>query len=263
MIEINKIYNENCLDTMKCMPDNFIDLTVTSPPYDNLRDYKGYTFPFEEIAKELYRITKEGGILVWVVNDSVIQGSETLNSFRQAIYFKDVCGFKVHDTMIWLKSNFANPSSTRYHQLFEYMFIFCKGNIKTFNPIKDKENITKFKSLFGVNTNRLKNGEMKFQKSKKVSQYGMRGNTWKFNTVGQDNPCTQNSHPAMYPEKLANDHIISWSDEGHLVYDPFMGSGTTAKMCIANKRNWIGSEISKEYCEIIKKRIKEVQVKLF
>lgn len=262
-MEINKIYNENCLDTMKRMPDNYIDLTVTSPPYDDMRDYKGYSFDFENIAKELYRVTKEGGMIVWVVNDSVKDGSETLNSFRQAIYFKDVCRFKVHDTMIWLKSNFANPSSTRYHQLFEYMFVLSKGNIKTFNPIKDKENITKFKTQFGINTHRQKNGEMKLKKNKEVSQYGMRGNTWKFNTVGQENPCMQNSHPAMFPEKLVSDHIISWSNENDLVYDPFMGSGTTAKMSIANKRNWIGSEISSEYCEIIKQRITGVQVKLF
>ena len=99
-MELNKIYNEDCLVTMSRMPDNFIDLTVTSPPYDGLRDYNGYSFPFEDIAKELFRTTKEGGIVVWIVNDATINGSETLTSFKQAIYFNEV-GFNVHDTMIW------------------------------------------------------------------------------------------------------------------------------------------------------------------
>lgn len=262
MIEINKIYNENCLDTMKRMPDNFIDLTVASPPYDNLRDYKGYTFPFEEIAKELYRITKEGGVVVWIVNDATIEGNETGTSFKQALYFKQI-GFNLHDTMIWEKPNFSNPSKTRYHQIFEYMFIFSKNKLKTFNPIKDKKNIYSGKSCFGINNYRLKNGNMQVRNKNEINELGMRTNIWKSNTVGQENPSTSNFHPAMFPEKLVSDHIMSWSNENDLVYDPFMGSGTTAKMSIANKRNWIGSEISSEYCEIIKERIKGVQIKLF
>jgi site-specific DNA-methyltransferase (adenine-specific) len=139
-IEVNKIYNEDCLLTMGRMPNNFIDLVVTSPPYDNLRDYKGYEFDYKKIIKELYRIVKDGGVVVWVVGDSVVDGSETGNSFRQALYFKKI-GFRIYDTMIYEKHNFSHPESNRYHQIFEYMFVFSKGNPKTFNPIKDRKNV--------------------------------------------------------------------------------------------------------------------------
>ena len=254
-MEINKIYNENCLDTMARMPDGFIDLTVTSPPYDNLRDYKGYSFDFEKIAKELFRVTKDGGVVVWVVGDATIKGSETGTSFRQALKFMEI-GFKLHDTMIYEKANFSNPSSNRYHQQMEYMFIFSKGKPKTFNPIKDKENKYVTGSV-GQNGSRKKDGTRIKTEKRICGQYGMRSNIWRMKTVGQENFGKNIYHPAMFPESLARDHIISWSNEGDLVYDPFMGSGTTAKMAIINKRNYIGSEISKEYCEIAEKRIQE------
>jgi len=132
-MEINKIYNEDCLDTMKHMPDNFIDLVVTSPPYDKLRDYKGFTFDFENIAKELYRVTKQGGVVVWVVADATVNGSETGTSFKQALYFKEI-GFNLHDTMIYYR--WSGPlTHRRYEQEFEYMFILVKGKLETFNPI--------------------------------------------------------------------------------------------------------------------------------
>lgn len=139
-MQINKVYNENCLDTMSRMPDNFINLTVTSPPYDNLRDYKGYSFDFEPIADDLFRVTKQGGVVVWIVNDATVNGSETGTSFKQALYFKEI-GFNLHDTMIYLKPNFSAVGAlkTRYAPVFEYMFVLCKGKLKTFNPIKDKK----------------------------------------------------------------------------------------------------------------------------
>lgn len=237
MIEINKIYNEDCLLTMKSMPDNFIDLVVTSPPYDNLREYNGYSFDFQNTAKELYRVVKPNSVVVWVVGDATINGNETGTSFRQALYFKEI-GFNLHDTMIYEKSGMANPSSTRYHQIFEYMFVFCKGKIKTFNPIKDREN--KYKGFAG--------GEQSFRED-----YGMRFNIWRYSNGGGNTSKDKNAfnHPAPFPDKLAEDHILSWSNENDLVYDPFMGSGTTAIACINLKRNYIGSEISKEYCEKI------------
>ena len=151
-MELNKIYNEDCLDTMAKMPDNFINLTVTSPPYDNLRQYNGYSFDFESIAKELFRVTKQGGVVVWIVGDETVKGSETGTSFKQALFFKEI-GFNLHDTMIYQKHNFSNPSSNRYHQIFEYMFVFSKGKPKTFNPIKDRKNIEAGKiGCWGKNT---------------------------------------------------------------------------------------------------------------
>ena len=243
MIEINKNYNESNLETMAKMPDNFIDLTVTSPPYDNLRTYNGYCFDFENIAKELFRVTKEGGVIVWVVGDATVKGSETGTSFRQALFFKEI-GFRLHDTMIYEKNSASYPAhrkSTRYTQIFEYMFIFCKGRIKTHNLICDKKNKwAGYKDFSG----KLKNP---------VPDFSPRNNIWKYTTSFND----KSNHPAVFPEELAQDHILSWSNEDELVYDPFMGSGTTAKMCILNNRNWIGSEISSEYCDIIEERIKK------
>jgi len=252
-MEINKIYCESNLETMAKMPDNFVDLVVTSPPYDDLRTYNGYSFPFEEIAKELYRVVKKGGVVVWVVADATIDGSESGTSFNQALFFKEI-GFKLNDTMIWEKPVFTATGAlkSRYGQVFEYMFVFTKGNAKTFNPIKDKPN----KSFGRVKSGniRQKDGTTKPVSSigKPINEFGQRFNVWKIDAEMKRNI----KHPASFPEQLANDHIISWSNVGDLIYDPFMGSGTTAKMAMINNRNYIGSEISKEYCEIAEQRLK-------
>lgn len=241
-METNHIYNENCLDTMSRMPDDYVDMVLTSPPYDNLREYNGYSFDFENIARSLYRIVKQGGVIVWVVGDATIKGSETGTSFKQALYFKEI-GFNLHDTMIYQKSGMANPSSNRYHQIFEYMFVLCKDKINTFNPIKDREN--KYQGFAG--------GERSFR-----DKMGMRFNIWRYPNGGNNTSKDKNafSHPAPFPDKLAEDHILSWSNKGDLIYDPFMGSGTTAVACIKLGRKYIGSEISEEYCgEIIPTRI--------
>ena len=255
-MNINTIYNESNITTLERMPDDFIDLTVTSPPYDNLRDYKGYTFDFENLAKLLYQKTKQGGVVVWVVGDAVVKGSETGTSFKQALFFMQ-CGFRLHDTMIY--NRFGRfPDSTRYRGDFEYMFILSKGKPKTFNGIKDRKN--KKVGISTFSSERDRNGGMVYPKSeRRIKAYGCRGNIWQFNTGL--NCSTKDSiafkHPAIFPEKLANDHIISWSNKDNIIYDPFMGSGTTAKMAILNNRNYIGSEISAEYCEISQIRIND------
>lgn len=258
MIEINKNYNESNLETMAKMPDCFIDLTVTSPPYDNLRDYKGYSFNFEDIAKELYRVTKEGGVVVWVVGDATVNGSETGTSFKQALYFKEI-GFNLHDTMIYQKISYMpNKKAKRYDSLFEYMFVFSKGKPKTFNEIiENRTNIEKSVCKKDIMI-RQKDGT--FKKSERINKglVKKKGNVWTYlNNSNSTKDKIAFEHPAIFPEQLANDHIISWSKENDLVYDPFMGSGTTAKMSILNNRNWIGSEISSEYCNIIEERVKK------
>jgi len=248
-IELNKIYNEDCIQTMNRMPDNFIDLTVTSPPYDNLRTYNGYSFDFESIAKELYRVTKEGGVVVWLVGDATIKGSETGTSFKQALFFME-CGFKLHDTMIWNKGAFTAVGAlkTRYAQVFEYMFVLVKGKIKTFNPLKDRLNQNQTGTF--LKNKRLADGTMgEVGKYGKRNKYGQRFNIWKLANTDRS------KHPAVFPEQLVNDHIISWSNENDIVYDCFMGSGTTAIAAIKENRNYIGSEISKEYSHIIEERI--------
>jgi site-specific DNA-methyltransferase (adenine-specific) len=267
MIQLDKIYNEDCLITLSKIDDNVIDLTVTSPPYDDLRTYNnhisgkktefnGYSFDFENIAKELYRTTKEGGIVVWVVGDSTEKGSETGTSFRQALFFKEV-GFKIHDTMIYMKNNFSNPSSNRYHQIFEYMFILSKGKPKTFNSIKDRKNIYGGQiGSWGKNTSRQVDGTMVERKKKVIEEYGQRYNVWTYKTSknGQEDEIAY-QHPAIFPIQLVKDHIISWTNIGDVIFDPFMGSGTTAKAAVQSDRKYIGSEISKEYYEICNKRL--------
>lgn len=234
---LNTIHTENCLATMAKMSDNFIDLVLTSPPYDNLREYEGYDFDFETIAKELFRITK--GVLVWVVGDATINGSETGTSFKQALYFKSL-GFKLHDTMIYEKNSPAYPASrngNRYTQIFEFMFVFSKGKVPK-QLICDKPNKWAGHKDF---SGKLKNP---------VPDYSPRNNIWKYTTSFNGI-----KHPAPFPEQLAIDHIKSWSLPGQIVYDPFMGSGTTAKAAKDNGRIFIGSEISESYSQIARARI--------
>jgi DNA modification methylase len=235
----NKIYNEDCLITLGRLPDNSIQATITSPPYDDLRKYEGYSFDFDSIAKELFRVTKESGVVVWVVGDSTKNGSESGSSFRQALRFMEI-GFNLHDTMIYEKNSPAYPASrtsNRYTQIFEYMFVFSKGKPKA-NLIIDKPN-----KWAGHKDWR---GSLK----KPVPDFSPRNNIWKYTTSFNGV-----KHPAPFPEKLAEDHILTWTDEGDLIYDPFLGSGTTAKMALLNGRKFIGSEISESYCAISEQRI--------
>lgn len=259
-MELNKIYNEDCLVTMGKMPDNYIDLTVTSPPYDNLRDYKGYSFDFENIAKELARVTKKGGVIVWIVNDQCSNGSESGTSFRQALFFKDVCGLNLHDTMIYQKRNFSHPEKSRYHSVFEYVFILSKGRPKTFNPICDRKNITAgCLGNLGVNTFTEKDGSKSIRKKQITKEFGMRHNVWIGNTAGQENFCKKLLHPAIMPSWLCRDLIISFSNKNDLVYDCFGGSGTTAKQSKKLERNYIASEISFEYASLAELSLKELE----
>jgi len=246
---LNQIICGDNVAVMRQMPDRCIDLTVTSPPYDNLRTYNGFSFNFENVAKELYRITKDGGVVVWVVADATVNGSETGTSFKQALYFKEI-GFNLHDTMIYQTSK-PPMNDKRYQQCFEYMFVFSKGKIKTFNPILiDCKYAGKEMDATYYNTD----GTMKKRHGKNpVKDKKIKENIWYF--------CQRqaNGHPATFPEQLAQDHIISWSNPGDIVFDPFLGSGTTAKMAYLNGRNYCGIDISEEYCEIARRRVEQAQ----
>ena len=243
------------------LPDECIDLTVTSPPYDNLRTYNGYieqwSFEkFQGIAKELYRVTKQGGVVVWVVGDATINGSETGTSFKQALYFKEI-GFNLHDTMIYKKTKFPpiDPTTAyRYTGCFEYMFVFSKGKPKCCNYIKEK---CKHAGKRAVSYQRSKNDKLRYDRKEKnknhiVNDYKIKCNVWEYAS------CSVKGHPAPFPEQLAHDHIISWSNENDTVLDCFMGSGTTIKMAKILNRNFIGIEKEPKYYEIAKKRIESV-----
>lgn len=256
-METNRIYHGDCLEIMKNIPDGFIDLTVTSPPYDNLRDYNGYKFDFEGVAKELYRVTKEGGVVVWVVADRTVKGNESGTSFRQALHFKEI-GFNLHDTMIYEKNGSAMRGSLKgYNQLFEYMFVFAKGTIGTYNIIRDKSNKTAGHSR--LTSNRGKDGKVNIQGLCETENYTRRGNIWRYSTgyMQSSKDKIAFEHPAIFPEQLAEDHILSWSNPWDIVFDPMCGSGTTLKMALKNDRRYIGIDISKEYCEIAEKRIED------
>ncbi len=254
-IEINNVYTADCVEFMKKMEENSVDLTVTSPPYDELRHYNGYDFNFENIAKELYRITKKGGVVVWVVGDKIKKGNKSLTSFKQALFFQSI-GFNVHDVMIYRKKNTPFMRNNGYTNCFEYMFVFSKGSPKTFNALKTKtvrqgEAMLPFnKGADGINRKIL--GELKPEKTLT--------NIWEY-AVGLGGTTSDKiafEHPAVFPEKLAEDHILSWSNIGDIIFDPMCGSGTTCKMAIKNKRKYLGCDISKEYIEITKKRLKNL-----
>lgn len=253
-------YNLLCGDASKVLatlPDACVDLIVTSPPYDNLRVYNGFAFDFESIAGQLARVLKPGGVLVWVVGDQVINGSESGTSFRQALHFKDVLGLNLHDTMIYEKDMFAYPDKKRYRQIFEYMFVLSKGVPKTINLIADRPNKYAGDTVRGGS--RQSDGTLK-QKSgasagRVIADVGVRYNIWRY-TVGKNKSGDyDDNHPAVYPEKLAADHILSWSNPGDLVLDPFIGSGTSGKMALLNGRRFLGIDISAEYIEMSRDRM--------
>ena len=253
------LINADCLEAMKDITDGSVDLTVTSPPYDNLRTYNGNNEQWGEhiwkaVLEDLYRVTKDGGVVVWVVGDATIKGSETGTSFRQALHAME-CGFRLHDTMIWEKPHFANPSSNRCHQIFEYMFVLSKGKPEAFNPILDVP--IKYGKPVGKSSQRHRDGTITNTETSRASKgrFGARKNIWRINTAGQENFGKKCVHPAMFSTQLASDHIRSWSNEGDTVLDPFMGSGTTGVACKNLARNFIGIELDTEYFNIAKERI--------
>lgn len=265
---LNQILLGDSVEILKQLPSNSVDLTVTSPPYDNMRTYNGkvkdnkfddhFSFPFVDMANELFRVTKDGGIVVWVVNDQIINGGESGNSFRQALKFQEL-GFKIYDTMIYHKNGAPFPETGRYSQVFEYMFVLLKGKRpNTVNIIKDKPNRWAGTTPFGKRTIRGTEGELKeLEDTFTVAPHGSRYNVWYIhNGAGfttKDKFAYE--HPAMFPETLAEDHILTWSNEGDVVLDPMCGSGTTLKMAKMNNRNYIGIDIDEKYLDISRQRV--------
>jgi len=235
--------------------DNVIDLTLTSPPYDSLRNYNGYVFPFEEIAKELFRLTKQGGVVVWIAADATVGATETGTSFRQALYFKEI-GFNLHDTMIFRKRNpIPQIYRKRYNNEFEYMFVLSKGNVKTHNPIM-VDCIHAGLELNGTTyKNYSKNAQLREKPANTVRAKKIKGNIWEYVVGKKQEDQAAKAHPAPFPYELARDHIISWTGENDIVLDPMSGSGTTSVAAFELNRRYIGIDISREYCELARKRI--------
>jgi len=250
---VNNLIHDDCINVMQDMEPDLVDLTVTSPPYDDLRSYEDSIVWGESVWKTviagLYRVTKVGGVVVWIVSDQTIKGDESGTSFKQALWAKE-CGFRLHDTMIWDKCTFSSIGhfvGRRYGQVFEYMFIFSKGKLKTFNPIRDRRTISKV-GHSGRGAVIQRDGERRITPGYMVKKYSARFNIWKqsmsrVRIIGDD----KNDHPARFPLKLAHDHIKTWSNKGELVFDPFMGSGTTGKMAKLLGRYFIGVEKVRKY----------------
>ena len=263
---VNKIECGDCASLMSELPPECIDLVVTSPPYDDLRTYNGYRFDFKAIAYELYQVIKPGGVVVWVVGDQTVNGSKSGNSMRQALHFLEL-GFYLHDEMVYQKNGPAYPSTNRYYQVWEKMYIFSKGVPVTFNPLKDRKNRWAGQKWSKKRTRRKVDGTLTESpwSADQGGEYGVRFNVWKYN-VGAGYSSSDDfahDHPAIYPEALANDHILTWSNPGELVLDPMCGSGTTLKMAKINGRQFLGYDISEEYCELSRKRIEAAQTPLF
>jgi site-specific DNA-methyltransferase (adenine-specific) len=263
---MNQILLSDCVSGMKTLDSESVDLCVTSPPYDDLRSYNdssSWNFEtFKNVAAELYRVMKVGGVVVWVIGDATVKGSETGSSFRQALHFMDL-GFLLHDTMIYEKNGSPFPAKrtgNRYSQIFEYMFIFSKKTKpKTAHLLCDKPNRWAGYTHFGKGTIRTKDGQLKDRQIKPIPEFSPRNNIWKYNTgkgyTTKDDVAFE--HPAIFPEKLAREHILTWSDEGDLVLDPFMGSGTTAVCCMETQRKYIGFEVDKTYHDVCMRRLEQ------
>lgn len=233
---------------LSCFPNECVDLVVTSPPYDDLRTYGGHTWNFDGLAPQLVRVLKPGGVIVWVVNDATVDGSETLTSLRQAEGFLNL-GVKVWDTMIFLKQNPSVPTEGRYYNAWEYMFVLSKGKPKTCNWLMKRN-----KSFGGGRSKETtigKNNPGIAEGFREYAEFSRRTNAWEYYCGGN----AERLHPAPFPESLASDHVQSWSNPGDVVLDPFVGSGTTCKAAKALSREWIGIEINPEYCAIAEARL--------
>ena len=270
MLDINTTHLMNCIDGMQQMDEESVDLVVTSPPYDDLRTYNDSSKwdhnVFKQVADEISRVLKPGGVIMWNVNDATVKGSETGSSFRQCLYFMDAHGLRLHDTMIYEKTGTAfasGPNSVRYTQIFEYCFILSKGKPKTINLIQDKKNKWAGYTSFGNAKTRKKDGTMHDpgRKSNEIREWGVRTNIWKIKNSGGFGQSSKASykHPATMPEELARGHVITWSNENDLILDPFMGAGTTAQVCLEENRNFIGFEIDDTYHQMCVDRIKPMQ----
>ena len=256
---LNKVFHQNAVELMNEMPEQIVDLTVTSPPYDDLRIYKGYEFDYRSMADGLLRVTKDGGVVVWVVGDKIVKGNRTLTSFKHALYFQEI-GFNVHDVMIYKKKNTPFMRSNAYTNCYEFMFVFSKGSPKTYNPIKEP---TVRQGVEKMPANKKADGINKKVVSK-LNEFKSRNNIWEY-AVGLGGTTSDKiafKHPAVFPERLAEDHIVTWTNPGDLVFDPMAGSGTSLKMALKNGRNYLGCDISEEYVSIAIQRLGLVQPSL-
>ncbi len=256
---MNKFITGDAAQYLKSVGAEFVDLTVTSPPYDNLRDYNGYKFDAKSMLLSILKATKPGGVCVWIVGER-INGGRSLSSFEHALIGRDV-GWTVHDVMIYQKKNTPFMRSNAYTNCYELMLVFSKGKPKTFNRLTEPTKRNGWETaVYGKGTD----GDNSKRRAVELKKQKTRINIWQY-AVGLGGTTSDKvafQHPAVFPENLARDHILSWSNPGDLVLDPMCGSGTTCKMAQATRRNWIGIDISEEYIRIAKRRLASVALEL-
>ena len=251
---INLMHGD-CLELMKSIPDGSVDMVVTSPPYDGMRSYgdqfDGFTIDnAAALMAEAKRTLSDCGVMVWVVAAQTINGSETGTSFRHALAGLEA-GLSLHDTMIYEKAQAFGGSKYAYLNSFEYMFVFCNGRRpRAFNPIIDRKNVRGGKTESTAKSGMRRDGTIPKRIEKTANEFGKRKNIWKYGVGGGST-----GHPAVFPLRLATDHILSWSNENDIILDPFMGSGTTGVAAKNLGRSFIGIELDETYFNIAKKRI--------
>lgn len=247
----------DCVEFMSNMEDGSVDLTVTSPPYDGMRSYNGSSFDFELTARELYRVTKDGGVVVWVKGDQTKNGSESGSSFRQALYFMEL-GFNLHDTMIYQKRNYVPLTHRRYEQSFEYMFVFSKGRPKTFNPIMIPCKGAGKVELYGSSRRRQIDGAQAMRSPDVVEYKETKKEKIHPNVFSYSCGASRSGHPAAFPDGLARDCISSWSNPGDIVFDPFLGSGTTCREAVLLGRRFVGCDVVPDYCKMAESSMRTI-----
>ena len=247
-------------DIKREIGEGAVDLIVTSPPYDGVRQYGGHRFRFNEVADICGFVLAPGGVLVWIVNDSIDrEGSETMTSFKMALTFRERVGLRLNDTMIYHKVHLGNPTVVRYPQSFEYMFVFSNGAPKTVNLLRDQKSIHGGRKTRNSGTGRKKDGAPhQYDKPRIRPEYHLRSNVWTYYVGGghtaPDFPRAF-EHPALMHLQLATEHILSWSNPGDLVFDPLAGSGTTLRAAKNLGRRAVGIEVHKPYVDLMVERM--------
>lgn len=257
-LALNKIHHFDAVVGLRLLPADCIDLTLTSPPYDWIRDYNGTfdpaKFPFVRIAEELYRITAPGGVVLWITRDQQQDCCESGTSAKQMLYFKNI-GFNVQ-TMI-VDSISARHRRYCYGMPPQFCFVLSKGRPKAFHPIRDKPNTEpgRIKSWSARN----RDGRIRKGKPKEIPKYGRRSHIWLYPTgfgLVSDDPLPRNA-PAPMVETVAGDLMLSYSNPGDLILDPMAGLGTTGKVAVKLNRQFIGFERVRKYCDVANDRVRQ------
>jgi site-specific DNA-methyltransferase (adenine-specific) len=259
---VDQIIHNDCVSEMATLPDNCIPLTVTSPPYDKLRRYGGQRWSFEtfeKVARQLFRLTMPGGVVLWVVQDGTVDGSLTGTSARQWLYFQQI-GFDLNSVLILATRGWRSQTS-RYANQFHFGFVLSKGRPRAFHPIRDRINSTAGQRLRCSRRSASGEAVTTYNGDRRLGLHGYRANVWFYDVGGGKSTKDRyaSRHEALMPEQMARDLIISWSRPGDLIFDPFCGAATTCKMALLSHRHYLGIEAHALYYRLALRRMRDAQ----